>query len=230
MKRFLLLFFFFSISSVFAQDKILETVFAKSDSLYREDQFYFGITYNRLLKMPVGMTQNGLSIGVNTGFLRDFPVNKKRNVALAVGLGLTYNKYHQNLLVSSENSAYNYTILDNQEFDRNKLEQVTIDVPLELRWRNSTPEKHRFFRVYGGFKLSYLVFDKTKFVGFDFSEKTQNNSDFNKLQYGPYISFRYNTWNLHAFYGLKPIFKSAATDVEKIEMSNLNLGLMFYIL
>ena len=230
MKSFLLLIFLFFANAFFAQVKTLETVFAKSVSLYREDQFYFGITYNRLLKMPEGMTQNGLSIGVNAGFLRDFPVNKSRTVAIAIGFGFAYNKYHQNLLVTAANSAYSYVILDKTPFDRNKFEQVTIDVPLELRWRNSTPEKHQFFRVYGGFRLSYLVFDKTKFVSNDFSEKTQNNSDFNKLQYGPTISVGYNTWNFHAFYGMNPIFKSAFTNGEKLQMSNVNFGLIFYIL
>ena len=180
--------------------------------------------------MPEGMTQNGLSIGVNAGFLRDFPVNKSRTVAIAIGFGFAYNKYHQNLLVTAANSAYSYVILDKTPFDRNKFEQVTIDVPLELRWRNSTPEKHQFFRVYGGFRLSYLVFDKTKFVSDDFSEKTQNNSDFNKLQYGPTISVGYNTWNFHAFYGMNPIFKSAFANGEKLQMSNVNFGLIFYIL
>ena len=217
-------------TSLFGQTKTLETVFAKSDSLYREDQFYFGITYNRLLNMPVDMAQNGLSIGVNAGFLRDFPINKSRTVALAAGFGISYNKYHQNLLVSAGQGTFNYEIMDDKEYNRNKFEQVTIDVPVEIRWRNSTPESHQFFRVYGGFKFSYLVFDKTKYVGFDFSEKTQFNSDFNKFQYGPYLSMGYNTWNLYMYYGLNPIFGSGTVENQKIGMNNLNFGLMFYIL
>jgi hypothetical protein len=230
MKSFLILAVFIFGATVFAQTKTLETVFAKSDSLYREDQFYFGLTYNRLIKMPVSMSQNGLSTGVNIGFLRDFPVNKSRTFALAIGLGFGYNKYHQNLLVSKTNSGFDYLVLTNTEYDRNKLEQVTIDVPLEIRWRNSTPDRHQFFRIYSGFKLSYVVFNKTKFVGFNTTETAINNPDFNKLQYGPYLAMGYNTWNLQVFYGLNPIFKSAVTNGEKIEMSNINFGLMFYIL
>ena len=44
------------------------------DSLYREDQFYAGVTYNLLGKMPSGLSQNGFSSGFYFGFIRDMPV------------------------------------------------------------------------------------------------------------------------------------------------------------
>jgi hypothetical protein len=221
---------FFCLSALcVAQPKTIETVFVKADSLYREDQFYLGLTYNRLLKTPMNIVQNGLSIGVNTGFLRDFPFNKSRTFAIAAGLGFSYNKYHQNLGVFKTGEGFDYEVLDNASFDRNKLEQVGIEIPIEFRWRNSTPTRHRFFRIYGGFKCSYLVFNKTKFVG-SFSEVTINNSDFNTFQYGPTLSLGYNTWNLHAYYGLNPVFKSAVLNSSNIQMSTLNLGIIFYIL
>ncbi|MBC7440009.1 MAG: PorT family protein, partial [Flavobacterium sp.] len=92
-----------------------------------------------------------------------------------------------------------------------------------------TPESHKFWRIYTGFKFRYLIFDKSVFVTNE-TIKITRNSDFNQIQYGPYIAFGFNTWNLTAYYGLKPVYKSAKTATETLEMKTLNIGLMFYIL
>ena len=230
MKNYFFYLILFSAVCLFAQDKKVETPFAAVDSLYREDQFFLGITYNTLIKKPVGFKQDGVSIGINAGFLRDIPLNKSRTVAIAIGVGATYNKYHQNLRVSRPDNSAIYQLIGDQPYDRNKLEQVMLNLPFEFRWRTSTPEKYDFFRVYTGFKMSYLIYNKTLYVGDDGIENVQNNSDFNKFQYGPTISLGYNTWNLHAFYGINPIFSGAILNGEEIQMRNLNLGLIFYIL
>lgn len=228
-KRIFYLLFIIS-TSVFAQAKKTATPFAAVDSLYREDQFFLGLTYNTLMKTPVDINQNGLSLGVTAGFLRDFPINKSRTVAIAIGLGASYNKFHQNLRVSNQNGTISYRIIGNEGYDRNKLEQVTLDMPIEFRWRNSTPTRYDFLRIYTGFKFGYLLYNKTLYVGDDATENVQNNSDFNKFQYGPTISVGYNTWNLHAYYGLQPIFGNAVLNEQKVKMSTLNIGLIFYIL
>jgi hypothetical protein len=41
----------------------------KIDSLYREDQFYFGFTYNTLQEKPSGLSQKKFSVGLSAGFL-----------------------------------------------------------------------------------------------------------------------------------------------------------------
>lgn len=225
----------FIIGNTFAQESppIVErdTVFyTRIDSLYREDQFYLGLTYNVLQNKPAGFSQNGFSTGINIGFLRDMPINRDRTFALALGLGLSYNKYHQNLQVSEAAGETVYSILQDESYSRNKMEQVFADIPFEIRWRNSTYESHKFWRVYAGFKLRYLLFNKTKFVGEENIVVLQNN-DFNKLQYGPYISFGYNTWNFHAYYGMNPLFKpDVKIDGNDVRLTTLNIGLMFYIL
>jgi len=234
--RFLFVLFLWVTAVSFSQEKESlpltekDTVFyTKIDSLYREDQFYFGLTYNVLRQKPEGFSQNGLSTGINIGFLRDMPLNKKRTFAIAAGFGFSYNKYHQDLLVTEIGGVANYEILQDVNYSRNKLEQVFVDLPIEIRWRNSTYESHKFWRIYTGFKVRYLLFNKTKFVG-ETNITVLNNDDFNKVQYGPYIAFGFNTWNFHAYYGLNPLFKSAKIDGESIDMKTLNLGLMFYIL
>lgn len=224
---------FFALNT-FAQETIPTTVkdtvfFTKIDSLYREDQFYFGLTYNQLMNTPKGFSQDGISTGISLGFLRDMPINKKRTVAIAVGLGLSYNKYHTDLKVSEIGGARSYEIVDEDSFSRNKMEQVFVDMPIEFRWRNSTPESHKFWRIYTGFKVRYLALSKTKYVASE-TITILNNKDFSKFQFGPYISFGYNTWNFHAYYGLNSLYKSANTIEGPVEFTTLNIGLMFYIL
>lgn len=210
---------------------VRDTVFfSKIDSLYREDQFYFGLTYNQLMNTPTGFSQDGISPGISFGFLRDMPINKKRTTAVAVGLGISYNKYHTDLMVSEIDGVRSYKIVDENSFSRNKMEQVFVDLPLEFRWRNSTPESHKFWRVYAGFKVRYLAFSKSKNVSSAETITVLNNKDLDKIQYGPYISFGYNTWNFHAYYGLNSVYKSASTVDGPLEFKTLNIGLMFYIL
>ena len=76
-----LLLLIFSIS--YSQTEKVEKLVV--DSLYREDQFYFNITNNTIRNSPEGFKQNRFSLGLATGFLRDMPINKKRNFSIAAG-------------------------------------------------------------------------------------------------------------------------------------------------
>jgi len=103
-------------------------------------------------------------------------------------------------------------------------------VPIEFRWRTSTYESHKFWRIYGGFKLSYLIHDRSIFQDDQGKIIVTSNKDFNKLLYGAYISTGYNTINVYAYYGLNSLFKSAKIEGEPIAMKSLNIGIIFYIL
>jgi hypothetical protein len=120
------------------------------DSLYREDQFYIGVSYNLLGKKPMNLSQTGFSSGFHLGFIRDMPINKKRNVAFGIGLGISSNSYNQNLLIDKDNLGNStYSILDgNGTFIKNKFSTHLIELPFEFRWRTSTPTEYNFWRIY----------------------------------------------------------------------------------
>lgn len=201
------------------------------DSLYREDQFYIGITYNILNNRPTGVSQNSFSTGLHAGFLRDFPINKKRTVAIAPGLGFSFNNYKQNLIVQDQNGTKSYsTIVPNAIFDKNKLSMYFVDLPIEFRWRTSTYDSHKFWRIYSGVKFSYLLLSKSRYKDNEVNYKVINNSDINKFQYGAYVATGWNQWNFYAYYGLQSLFKKGNLNGNAIEMRTLNFGLMFYIL
>lgn len=233
MRLFLSCFLFLFSFLVFSQEieKAEKAPKIKIDSLYREDQFYFGFTFNTLQRKPMGLSQEKFSSGFSLGFLRDMPVNKTRTVAIAPGLGFTFNNYNQNLAITKPDEIPVYTVVDvNSGYSKNRFSQLSVDMPIELRWRTSTYESHKFWRIYGGFKMSYLLYDKSVYQDGKGKIVISNNPDFNKLQYGTYLAVGYNTINVYAYYGLNPLFQSAKTSTEDINMNSLNIGVMFYIL
>lgn len=201
------------------------------DSLYREDQFYFSFTYNILTRLPPKLNQNKFSLGLSMGFLRDFPVNQARNKAIAVGLGYSLQNYNYNLKVTDSLGVAQYDYIRSDEYyEKNKLSLSYIDLPIEFRWRTSVPETHKFWRVYTGIKLSYLFYSRSKFTGDGGKTLILNSEDLNPFRLSAYLSAGYNTWNFYASYGLTPIFREGSVEGRKINMSNLSVGLMFYIL
>lgn len=224
------IFMFLFSCTLFAQDTLYFE--KKIDSLYREDQFYFGFTYNLFQNKPSGISQDGFSTGLHLGFLRDMPVNKNRTMAVAVGFGFAYQAYNQNLLISKNENTYTFTRIDNDvAYKKNQFSFINFDLPIELRWRTSTPESHKFFRLYTGIKLSYMLYNNSRFIASEGNIKINNNENFNAFQYGVYLATGYNTWNFYAYYGFNTIFKSEAKfEGRAIELSTLNLGLQFYIL
>ena len=205
--------------------------FEAVDSLYREDQFYIGVTYNTLVNRPTGISQNKFTPSFSLGILRDMPFNKNRTKSIAAGIGYSINNYNQNILISETNGIIEYNPTSSLiSYDTNKLTLHYLDIPVEFRWRTSTPESHKFWRIYTGFKFSYLVYDRSKYVDSQVTNKVTGNSDLNKFQYGTYLSVGYNTVNFYVYYGLNPIFKSAVLNGNSLDVNTLNFGFMFYIL
>ena len=202
------------------------------DSLYKEDQFYFGVTYNLLTNMPKGMSQNGFSSGFHFGFIKDMPINKNRNWALGLGIGYSTNSINQDLLISkNQQGNLNYELLESSQFTKNKFSRHLIEIPFELRWRTSTFDSYKFWRIYTGFKLGYVFASKAKFKSSSQNIKHTNIDDFEKLQYGLTLSIGYNTWNAYLYYALNPIFKKEAMlNGKTMDIKSVKIGLIFYIL
>ena len=232
MRFFLSCFLFLSFSNGFSQEAVfsIDTLNVKIDSLYREDQFYAQLNYNSIVKKPNGVTQEKISFGFGAGFLRDMPINKARTFAIAPGLGFTFNNYLQNMAITGSSDNPVYEVLPS-DYDKNRFEQFRIEVPIEFRWRNSTPETFQFFRIYTGFKVSYLLYDKSVFDNGTDKIVIKGNKDFEKLLYGAYLSIGYSAFNIQVYYNFNSLFKSTAqTGSVPIDMKVLSLGVIFYIL
>jgi len=204
------------------------------DKNYREDQFYISVTYNLLGNKPDNVNQSGFSSGFHLGYIRDMPINEKRNMAIGIGLGLSTNSYNQKLLITEENGSFSYTVLDDDvSFSKNKFTTYLLEMPIEFRWRTSTATDYDFWRIYGGLKIGYVVHNSSKFRGQPEDIKLSNINDFNTLQYGLTLSAGYSNVNFHFYYALNNIFDSnAKVDAtgQAVEMNAIKIGLIFYIL
>jgi hypothetical protein len=214
----------------FSQDEVVK----ETDSLYKEDQFYAGVTYNLLGKTTNGVSQSGFSTGFYLGYIKDMPINKNRNVAIGIGLGFATNSFNQNILIAKDVSGNPiYSVLDGTSggYSKNKFSTNTIELPIEFRWRSSNGTDYEFWRIYTGFKLGYMFAHAAKFNGDLGSYKYSDINDFNEFQYGLTLSAGYNTWNVYIYYGLNSIFnKDAILNGESLDMNEIKIGLMFYIL
>ncbi|WP_405410653.1 porin family protein [Maribacter sp. Asnod1-A12] len=195
---------------------------------YFEDQFYIGLSYNFILNHPEGSNQRNLSYGLQAGVIKDLPLNRAGTKAIGIGAGLALNSYYSNLVADISDDEISYSI--NDDITRSKLETHLLEFPLEFRWRNSTSEEYKFWRIYGGIKAAYVLGARSKYDLDDISEGFKN-TDLTKFQYGLTLSFGYNTFNVNAYYSLTELFDgNASVNGEVLQYRPLRIGLIFYIL
>ena len=218
-------------SGAFVTGQVMESN-GEVDRKYLEDQFYLGLTYNFATNLPAGISQRNLSYGLQAGFIKDIPLSYQRNMGIAIGLGYGINSYYTNLLASQQGSDVEYTVLDSDvDFKRNKIATHVLEVPFQFRWRNSTPEEYKFWRIYTGIKMGYVFDGRSKFVSS--SERIVFvNKDLRDFQYGLTLNVGYNTFNIHIYYALSSLFNDGVMEQsgEVIEIKPLRVGLIFYIL
>jgi len=214
-----------------AQEIQAEEEIKEVDSLYREDQFYLGLTFHLLGDLPADVSQSGFSGGLHLGFIRDFPINKKRNIAIGVGAGWSVNTFGQELFIGNgENGKSVFSSLNGLNYNTNRFSTQLIEAPIEFRWRTSTATSYKFWRVYAGFRLGYMYYSKSTYRDTDSRITVTNIPELDKFRLGTTLTFGYNTFNFHVYYSLNPMFNNAKLEEEPINMSVFKVGLMFYIL
>lgn len=217
MRKIAIIFFFYS-SILFAQN---DSTFV--DNKYLEDQIFFNLTYIRLMNTPEQISQNGFSFGLGLGVIKDLPINKRRNVGFGIGLAYEFNTYYYSI---AENENLPPEI--NEKLKNNKITMNNVEIPVEFRIRASTSEKYKFWRVYTGVKFSYAF---ATYSSIKNRIPLENEIiEINKFQYGVTLSAGYNKWNLHVYYGLNDLFNETIANSYKINIHDLRIGLIFYIL
>lgn len=222
--NFLFLALIFSFASV--AQTVLDTTFV--DKKYREDQFYLSFNYNALAFRPKEINQYNFSRGYNLGFLRDFPLNQRRNLGIASGVGYSYNLIYTNAQTDGHKKLW---IIPMDEVEKNYFEYHYIELtPVEFRWRGSTQYNHNFWRLYLGGKISFPIGAKYRKIA-DESIKIKGIELQNKVDFKMYIAAGKGTWNVFVQYGFSPFFYGMKDENGKnMQMRVANIGIIFYIL
>ena len=193
---------------------------------YREDQIYFGIHYNSLGDNLNNFKENKFSSSLNFGFIRDIPLSKSGKFAIGIGLGLGINSFNNNLKLSNSNS---YVLLNNRDIPRKNVYNYSeFQIPLEIRWRNSSIDNYKFWRIYAGLKYSRLFSSSYIFENEQVKYKL-NSTPINLDQLGLTLNIGFNTWNLGLYKSMNPFFNKKI-DTLPTDLEQFKLGLVFYIL
>ncbi|KQC32084.1 outer membrane insertion c-terminal signal protein [Nonlabens sp. YIK11] len=239
MKSLLFTFSFLFISLAWAQPADLPSdenaIPEVVDSLYREDQFYLGLSFNLVVNDPSSFSQNGFSGGLHFGFIRDMPINERRNVALGVGLGLSSNTYNSNLVIGETvNERTVFRTIENiqDNSDANRFSTNLVEVPIQFRWRTSTPTTFNFWRIYPGFKVGYMYFFRSTFKDGDFLIRQTDVPELNRLRYHATLAIGNGSFNAFVNYSLNDMFdKNAVTvDGDDVGLQIIKFGIEFYFL
>jgi hypothetical protein len=196
---------------------------------YLEDQLYLGLTYNVFSNTPDGFVQDGFAYGFSGGFIKDIPFNKERNIGIGIGLGYTFNTYIQNLIVTENTTQQSFDVINFP--DAYAIKTNSLELPIEFRWRTSTLDKYKFWRIYTGINISYVL--NSDAIGVNSNELAQITKvlELERLQYAYTLAAGYGTWNFYMNYSLVPFFnKNSTFGNESLKMSTFRLGLMFYFL
>ena len=196
-----------------------------ADSSYREDQIYASIGYPLLINTPEGVTQNKLSHAFSLGFIRDMPINATRNLAFGLGLGIAYNVVYTNLQFTDDMETTAFVSSD----VINQWNSVDAEIPLEFRWRSSSPTNYQFWRVYAGvvghYSFSANQLTKTGMIRDKITLPTQ------KFRLALRLNVGNNTWNLTYTHPIDSFFDLDKSTHNKSfsQLKTAKLGLIFYV-
>ena len=195
---------------------------------YREDQFYFASSYFIQTESIKDFKQNGFSGNFQFGFVRDFPLNKDSTRALGLGLGYERNYFTSNIQPIEQDDQIDYRIVISRFLEsKNKISFSSISLPIEYRWRKSSLNEYKFWRIYSGFKIkkNFPLYSNPSYGSELVIEEIQDWTS------SIYLNAGYNTWNISLEYDLNPIIKNKNTvDGDNLNVSFFRLGLIFYFL
>lgn len=213
----------FLCSKLFGQDLATPV----NSDFFREDQIYIGISLASLKSNSEDFKPRALSRHFQWGIIRDIPLVLSSKFSTGLGLGMSFERYTTNLSYSVERGfTFSETDLD---FENPLYFSIqSFEIPITLRWRNTTFNDFAFWRIYGGLSLQWNY----KNIAKQNSYNILNSDELKKWGATAHLSFGYNTWNFYFAYRLNPIFNSSPRNNQdfSIQLTPIKFGLIFYIL
>lgn len=223
MKNSIFLFYIFFSSLLFSQKDSLNL-----GDYYADDQLYFSISYSQFINQPQGIENDNFSYSISGGFIKDIILNSSGTFSMAGGVGIGGDFFNHNLKIEEINGESIFT--DGNSTIENKINIINLELPVQLRWRTSTANKYKFWRIYAGVTFLYNLNNTITFTENNATIEYKNISSFQKWQYGATLAAGYGKFNINVFYGLTPIYGNATLNGANINTKTLKLGLVFFFL
>ncbi len=184
----------------------------------------FGLFTDIWMNTPAGMKTRTINQGVNVFGTYNLPLGKS-NFSFAIGVGISVHNLYWNYYFNERpsDSIQFSKIPDSIGHKRSKLTMPYLEIPLEFRFKTKSK-----FAVCVGFKVGYMIYSHSKWVGDDYLWQSGNTlkasfKDIKNLEnfaYGPTFRVGYKWFHLNAYYSLSNIF----TKGKGIDMYPVSVG------
>ena len=170
----------------------------------------FGLFTDIWPNLPSGMKTRTINQGVNVFATYNLPFGKS-NFGFSVGLGIRIHNLYWNYMFQG-NTADTFQFVqipDSIGYNRSKLTMPYLELPIEFRFKT----KYKL-SVGIGFKIGYMVYAHTKWVGDDYLYQSpdrlrvsfKNIQNIEHFSYGPTLRIGYKWFHINAYYSLSNIF------------------------
>jgi len=184
----------------------------------------FGMFTDLYLSKPDGLKTRTINQGVDIYGTYNMPFGKS-NFSFAAGLGICVHNLYWNYRYQGDSTAFQFVkIEDSLKYKRSKVTVPYLEIPIEFRYKSKGG-----LAVGLGFKLGFLLYAHSKYVGDDYLFNSGNQLKYSakgiknleKLAYGPTFRIGYKWFNVTAYYSLSNIFQSG---YGRPELAPLSIG------
>ena len=229
-----MIFLFYQMSAQEIKSDSLISDHHKIGKKYLEDQLFFQFSYIILKNLYPDIIQQGFSNSLSFGFIRDIPLNFRRNVGFGIGIGYERSVYYQNLKidVDKKTGEITYEIMKAGTYRLNAFGIKRVIFPVEFRLRGSTAEKFKFWRVYTGMTFGYTVGAFTDFENKFVSLRYRHLKNIpSKFQYGIHLYAGYADLNAYLYVGLNDLFSpTVQINGEHVPLQDIRFGVILTFL
>lgn len=202
-----LLFIAFATSAAAAQ--------AQSTYTPSRDYFNFSLHYDGLAGETEDIKLKGLSRGLSTHIMLDFPL-KTSQFSFAAGVGFSTHNYYldgQRFIMNGQTNVelLNLSSPDIDNYKKSKLSVNYAEVPLELRYFSNKQNRNVGFKASIGMKVGYLLDAHTKekvsINGTTMTHKFKGSNDlFNQWRFAPTVKLGWGNFSIFGQYNVSQLF------------------------
>lgn len=196
-----------------------------TDSTKRRISIAFGLSNDFWMNQPADMKVRAINQGVQVLGMYNMPFGKSR-MSFAIGLGVSVHNLYWNYLYKGGVDSLQFTkINDTLDYKRSKLTLPYLELPVELRLKTKS-----HVAVGVGFKVGYMIYGHSKYVGEDYIFKSTNTlkasfkdiKNIERFAYGPTLRVGYKWFHVYGYYQLSSIFsKGKGPDMYPITVGFL---------